>query len=325
MTKFSKDKIDRVISGSATRQETQEMVAWFSTDQGRQALSMQMDEDLRRLESGELESTDKKRIEAIYERIEGCIKAQRYRRMLLRTAAVIIPLGVFIASFIFVNSRVGLLFDEYAQIVVPRGERIQVVFQDGSKAYVNSESRLTYPVKFGLTNRRVQLDGEAYFVVTPNPRRPFIVELDQAEVNVLGTSFDVKARSNENIFMVTLDEGKVNMVASGKIYTLKPEERLTYDRSTKTGVITKDEQAKSASLWKDNIIVLKNAPLHDVMTTLGRWYDVEFVVKDQRAYQYSYNVKSNNIPLESILSDLETLSPVRFRLTGKQVTVTMER
>ena len=109
-------------------------------------------------------------------------------------AAVFIPIALIIGLFIRINSQVDLLADDgYDEVYVPNGERMQVLFQDGSKVHLNSGSRIRYPKKFGLSERKVYLEGEAWFEVAKNKNRPFIVDLSYMDIKVLGTTFDVKA------------------------------------------------------------------------------------------------------------------------------------
>ena len=101
------------------------------------------------------------------------------------------------------DRQVGGIFSdaEYGEFVVDRGRRTQCLFQDGTVAHLNSESKIHYPVKFGLFERRIRLEGEAYFEVTHNPRRPFVVEFEGGEIQVLGTSFNVNAYRDDDIAM----------------------------------------------------------------------------------------------------------------------------
>lgn len=119
----------------------------------------------------------------------------------------------------------------YEEIYVAKGERLQMMFQDGTRVYINSDSRLKYPKKFALSSREVYLEGEAYFVVSKNPARPFIVNLNGPAIHVLGTSFDVNAYPDNKNITVCLDEGHINlMLPSDKKYPVRPGERLVYNR-----------------------------------------------------------------------------------------------
>jgi len=140
--------------------------------------------------------------------------------LLLSVIPVVLVLGVALR----LDRQVGGIFSaaEYDEFVVDRGRRTQCLFQDGSIAYLNSESKIIYPVKFGLFERRIQLEGEAYFKVEHNTRRPFVVEFEGGEIRVLGTSFNVKAYRGDDIVAVTLDEGRVVLDGRSGSFELTP-------------------------------------------------------------------------------------------------------
>ena len=203
-----------------------------------------------------------------------------------------------------------------------------MLFQDGTRAYINSDSRLKYPKKFALSSREVYLEGEAYFVVSKNSHRPFIVNLNGPAVHVLGTSFDVQAYPENKDITVCLDEGRVNLtLASDKKYPLKPGEKLVYNKESERCTITRHADIHLSSLWKKNVIAFKDAPLSEVIKVLNRWYDVDFKIEDQSVWDVYFTITSENTLLEKVLGDLEKIAPLRFEYkeAEKEVIVTRKK
>ena len=315
----------KLVDGTISQSEMRQLIDYINTSDGRQALSRHMDEEFARLESENVSMLERQRLDAIFARIEKQIKRTRRRQTILRIAAVVIPAAIVFLGLMYVHNRTNIFSPtEYTEVIARNGERTQVVFQDGTKVYLNAGSKLSYPVNFGLQERKVYLDGEAYFVVSSNKNRPFFVEIDKAEIKVTGTAFDVYAYKDDPVMTVTLDEGRIDLLALAKTYAVSPHEKLTYNRTDGNVSITKLLESDRASLWKNNIIAFDKTPLEDVIKTLRRWYDVDFKVSDIRAYQYSYTLTSDYIPLESLLEDLSVLSPVRFFYTGDYVDVTVK-
>lgn len=315
----------KLVDGTISQSEMRQLIDYINTSDGRQALSRHMDEEFARLESENVSMLERQRLDAIFARIEKQIKRTRRRQTILRIAAVVIPAAIVFLGLMYVHNRTNIFSPtEYTEVIARNGERTQVVFQDGTKVYLNAGSKLSYPVNFGLQERKVYLDGEAYFVVRSNKNRPFFVEIDKAEIKVTGTAFDVYAYKDDPVMTVTLDEGRIDLLALAKTYAVSPHEKLTYNRTDGNVSITKLLESDRASLWKNNIIAFDKTPLEDVIKTLRRWYDVDFKVSDIRAYQYSYTLTSDYIPLESLLEDLSVLSPVRFFYTGDYVYVTVK-
>lgn len=261
-------------------------------------------------------------------RIRRCIRRKHIRRFLFRAAAVLIPFMALVGLYLQVDSRVDLFgTSDYEEIYVPKGERIQMMFQDGTRVYINSDSRLKYPKTFALSSREVYLEGEAYFVVAKNKKCPFIVNLNGPSIHVLGTSFDVQAYPENKDITVCLDEGHINLtLPSEKKYPLQPGEKLIYNKESNQCIISGNTNAQHSSSWKQNVISFKDAPLAEVIKVLHRWYNIDFKVEDEAAWNIRYTLISNNTLLEKVLHDLEKIAPVRFEYdeNRKEVRVTMK-
>ncbi len=310
----SNETIERVLDNSASRDEARMVAKWFSTIEGQRRLSDRISEDISRIERGELPLVEDVPSEEMYQRLMRHFNRKRKLRILYRVAAILLPCALVLGIGYKLDRQVGGLFTpmEYAEVYVPRGERMQMMFQDGTHVYINSESRIRYPKKFGLDRRVVELDGEAYFEVAHNTQRPFTVELDQAKIHVLGTKFNVDAHRADNLITVTLDEGKVNMEDTQQLYELAPSERLIYDKATRRGRLVKANDSRETSLWKHNVLSFRDASLTEVTRVLSRWYDVKFEIKNQAACKYFYTFTSENAPLDTILQEIERISPVSF-------------
>lgn len=325
MDRPSDETITRVIDGMASKEEAKAVSEWFVTAEGQAYLAEQIDRDFDSIKERFEEVSVGHAIpsDAMLRTVMVYITRKKKQQVLFRAAAILLP--VILISYLFyqVDSRVDLFGTAaYEEIHVPRGERIQVLFQDGSRAYLNADSRIRYPREFGLSKREVSLMGEAYFTVQPNAKRPFIVKLDSALVEVLGTSFNVKSYNSDRTIDVTLDEGKVRFTSwNAENNVLHPGERLSMDRGDGGIRVMKPDDTTPVSIWKNNIIMFRNEPLAGVVTSLSRWYDVAFVVEDDKAYGYSYTTTSGNTLLEKVLSDLEKVAPVKFSYRNDTVRV----
>lgn len=316
MNKPTEQQIEEVLAGIASPDIADTVAHWFATEEGAAYLSASMDLDAEHIKPGheELYVDHKIASQKMFICIRQNIRRKRMRRILFRAAAVLLPVVVLLGLFIQVESRVDLFGDSgYEEIYVPKGERIQMMFQDGTRVYINSDSHLKYPKKFGLTSREVYLQGEAYFVVSKNKQRPFIVNLDGPAIHVLGTSFDVQAYPENKDIIVCLDEGHVNLtLPSDKKYPLRPGEKLVYNKVSSQCTISGNANSSTSSLWKQNVIAFKDTPLAEVIKVLNRWYNVNFKVEDAAAWNVRYTITSENTLLEKVLHDLEKIAPLKF-------------
>ena len=133
--------------------------------------------------------------EEMYASISKSIRRRKAGRIAGGAAAIAVPIVFLICSGWYLQNSYGIFDTSAKEYVVEAGvaETVQAVFQEGSRVYLNAGSKLVYPEKFGLKSRDVRLDGEAYFEVSPDSRKPFVVDFESGSVRVYGTKFNVKA------------------------------------------------------------------------------------------------------------------------------------
>ena len=213
----------------------------------------------------------------------------------------------------------------YNKLLVGRGHEYMLVLNDGTKVWMNSKSELSYPVAFGENIRRVRLSGEAYFEVAKDSARPFIVEVDKGfEVKVLGTHFNIKAYDTDDSFETTLVEGKVQVMQGDKTkVTLEPSEQMVIGRDGKHEVRVVNTSYYIA--WHEGWFYFDDEPLEQVLTMIGRWYDIDFSFKAEGLKEIAVTGKLKRFEnLSVILNMLEKTTGVRFTLTGRMVTISKE-
>lgn len=331
MERPTNKQIEEVLAGIATAEDAKLVAQWFATEEGicYVKASMTHDTEAFKPELADIYISHVIPSEEIFTQIQRNIHRKKLRRICYRVAAVLIPVLFLIGLYIQVDSRVDLFGTaEYEEIIVAKGEKMQMMFQDGTRVFINSDSKLKYPKKFALKSREIYLEGEAYFVVAKNKYRPFIVHLDGPSVHVKGTSFNVQDYPDNDNIEICLDEGKVNLtLPSEKKFDVHPGERLIYNKESAQCTIMKMNDLSRMSKWKHNVIVFKDSSLAEVIKILNRWYGVEFKVEDQRTLNYMYTLTSENTLLEKVLTDLEKIAPVRFEYNDneKEVTVKMRK
>lgn len=308
----------RVLNETATPEEAAEVAAWFSTNEGQAWLSTEFDSDVRQLETGGMMPRSDVPGEELLQRIERILSRARRRRMLFRAAAILIPCALILGLWANLNSRLGgALFsaDRQQSVSAAVGQRKEIIFQDGTRIFLNAGSTISYPERFGLSERRVRLEGEAYFEVAHNPQRPFVVETtDEAAVRVLGTEFDVKAYRTDPTISVVLLQGSVEFSRGASSYRLKPSQRLVFDKRMGTSSIESLNNAGQAVLWSRNTICFRDTPMREVIQELERWYDVRFEVTDLSVYDCTFSLQTPNLPLRELLDELENIAPIRCTL-----------
>ena len=210
---------------------------------------------------------------------------------------------------------------EYNTIEVPRGGIYSLVLSDGTKVFLNSDSRLKYPVTFNGEDRRVELSGEAFFEVVSDSLHPFIVHTRDMETHVLGTTFDIQAYPDELTTKTTLLTGRVLVSVNhlSLTETLKPGLQASWTKGTDK-ITVKEVNVATQALWRDGIIMLDDDGLENVMRMLARWYNVTYEFKGDRSVKHTFTGKiDRNEDLESVLKTLTLLGGPTFEIRGTVV------
>ena len=318
MEKCDKDIINNVLDNASSKEEATNVLDWFANSiEGQNYLSESMDKDFYLLEEIGIEEDmiSPFQSERILSEVNKTIHKKRVTNILFKVAAILIPFLLIASMSIYLNSQVGLFGnDNYSEIYVPKGETMRILFQDGSEAYLNSDTKLRYPEKFGLKNRKVYLEGEAYFNISTNKKRPFVVETEKSSVAVLGTSFNVDAYNNDDEIEVVLDEGEIVFNTNVSKYAILPNQKIIYNKLTGLTTIVNLKKTSEESIWKNNILHFSNTPLLEVVKTLNRRYDIRFVIENTDVFKYTYTLTSKQTTIENILLELEKITPVKFVL-----------
>ena len=208
----------------------------------------------------------------------------------------------------------------YNTIMVPRGGEYQLILADGSKVWMNSASTLKYPTTFSGKERKVYLTGEAYFEVAKNATMPFIVKTNKAEVQVLGTHFNVMAYDDEANNKTTLLEGSVRVQSSSSVNVIKPGQQAVINNQGQQK-ITSDINIDEEIAWKNGFFIFKDAGIKGIMQQAARWYDLDVVYEgDIPEIQFSGKM-SRKVNFYGFVNILK-YAGLHFNIKGKTVTIT---
>uniref|UniRef100_UPI004048C81C FecR family protein n=1 Tax=Mariniflexile sp. TaxID=1979402 RepID=UPI004048C81C len=215
----------------------------------------------------------------------------------------------------------------YNYLTVPRGGQFQIKLSDNTKVWLNSDSKLKYPVTFKEGEpRNVELVyGEAYFDVSSskvNNNTSFKVVLQSQDVEVLGTEFNIKAYRDENYVYTTLVEGMVT-VSTGKITEyLNPGMQSILNKETKNIIISPVDVSYNIS-WTKGLFSFKDKPLKDIMVVLSRWYDVEVFFENTTLEKVKFNgVLNKNQNIIDILNGIKNTNIINaYEIKDKKITI----
>lgn len=241
-------------------------------------------------------------------------------------------LGILFIGGYFLTDRTPIvstqqLVAEKLEKSTSKGQRSSILLRDGSKVTLNSETKIIYDDNFGLNNRRIYLNGEAFFEVTKNRNLPFTVTSEHLVTRALGTSFNVRDYADEADASIALATGevKVNRTAvanKDSNVILKPNEQITLDKTSQVWMKTIFDVDRVLS-WKENNLYFNDMNLSDIIKTLERWYNVKISVVGNgiEKLKYEGTGKFERQSLENILGALGYTMGFESSVNEKQIII----
>lgn len=243
--------------------------------------------------SAEIDSTTL--IETVFTQIQDYQKEHHIKSRF--SATRILKFYQKIAAFLLIPIiGLGILYwvnqsnqqsDQYTETIAPRGQKSQIVLADGTKVWLNSDTKIRYPGNFSKNQRDVYLDGEAFFEISKNEHQPFVVHTSGVNIKVLGTKFNVKAYSDENQIETSLFEGRVILLMTNPSdetieKEVKPGQSFVYSKTDRQLVLNRFPQDEING-WKKNQLIFKDDTFGNLVRKIERWYDVK-VMYDEKQF-----------------------------------------
>jgi transmembrane sensor len=207
----------------------------------------------------------------------------------------------------------------YNTISTPKGGMYQIVLSDGSKVWLNAASSLRFPTAFTGKQRNVELSGEAYFEIAKNAAMPFNVLVNNMNVQVLGTHFNVMAYKDESEIKTTLLEGAVKVTSGSAVGLLKPGKQARLDNSG--NIIIADADIETEMAWKNGLFLFDYTDIKTIMRQLNRWYDADIGYEGNITHKTFTAQIPRNTNLSAVLKKLELTGGIHFKIEGKKILV----
>jgi len=205
----------------------------------------------------------------------------------------------------------------YNTITTPRGRQYQLVLSDGTRVWLNAASRITFPTAFNEKERKVSIDGEAYFEVARNTAKPFKVNAGSTDVEVLGTSFNINAYKDAYDIRTTLLDGSIKVYGANANRVLKPGQQALTDQQLK---VESDVNTEQVIAWKNGLFYFNRTGIATVMQQLSRWYDIDVRYEGGVPDIRISGKMDKGLNLNEIMEFL-TKMEVKCRLLGRTVVV----
>jgi transmembrane sensor len=214
----------------------------------------------------------------------------------------------------------------YNSVETPKGGQYQLILADGTKVWLNAASSLKYPLAFDGKDRKVELNGEAYFEVAANKSKPFKVVTSHQVVEVLGTHFDINSYTDEPSTRTSLIEGsvKVTSLASNKKMIIRPgQQSIVSTAHPQAAIAIKNIDIDEAVAWKNGYFMFDEESLESILRKIARWYDVDIQYKglDAKNTLFFSGTLSRYSNVSKVLKKLELTESVHFKIEGRTILV----
>ncbi len=317
--------IAKFLSGETTPAESEELTRWIDESSANKKL---FDTNKRIWEkspvyfsSSEIFSDQRKVKDQIIQRLSKPEEQVSLSVWMYRVAAIL-AFPIMLGIGWYLGSGRNNAETAMCEVTAPKGQISKCVLADGTQVWLNAGTTITYDPTLKGNYREVKLDGEAYFRVSKNKHKPFVVTTKQAQIKVLGTVFNLKAYSGEDKVETTLEEGSVEFSLNGSNadpIKIKPGEQVVYNISENK--ITQEKvDIYLQTAWKDGKYVFKDADLQTIIKELERLYDVRIHLKDDSLmhlrfrgmFEYDQNIFS-------ALETLEETTNMKYRMDGRDI------
>lgn len=251
----------------------------------------------------------------------GFFRKRTYLQFAAVLAVCILGLGTYgLLHFKKTPLKEGIAFHE---VINPLGRHSKIVLPDSSEVFLAAGSKLRFPERFNGGTREISLEGEAFFQVTKNPHKPFIIHTGTVQTKVLGTSFRIEAFQGLPL-IVSVATGKVRVDdyrnhQSRSLAILLPGQKISYNAEK---AIPGNVDVEEVRGWKDGRLVFRNASLGEITNTLERWYNVKFdYQKTEKSAEKISVLLQANIPLANIMKVLSATGHFKYKIETNHVRI----
>ncbi|MDR1601626.1 MAG: DUF4974 domain-containing protein [Tannerella sp.] len=306
----------RYLRGISTPAENVRMMRWRKAHPDNEKALFQIAQIYHARQTGE--RIRQRNPVAAFRRVTGRSRNRARRKTLRRlapaAACIALLISVAVNCFFLLQRRTE---QQFITMQTNAGMRTRMNLPDGTVVHLNSASKLTYPVPFDSKRRRVTLDGEGYFQIARDTKRPFIVAAENRplEVEALGTEFNMQVYASEPLLKATLVEGSVgfrvqNGAGTWEQIILRPSEKAVYDMNAKKVNVSRTNPAYDTA-WINGRLMFRDTPMPEVLARLSHFYDVTFDVKDSTIRNYTFTGVFEHRQLSQVLDYISISSQIR--------------
>ena len=311
--KYINNLLKRFVDGLYTRKDADDLLKHFHAGKYNTEISEAMDNVWEEMEEDEVSSLQhqqyREEARLLLSRIRKPEKRFSFIPYLRYVAIVAVILSIGWGGFRLIRSNQEKVLT-YTEVHVKNGEHKRIILPDGTSVTLNAGSYLRYPREFITDVRRIEMNGEAFFEVTRDEEKPFLIHTKDADVKVLGTSFNVKAFDMDEQLTVSVQTGKVQVDLPEAMMRLLPDEQFVMDK-TKGEFQKRNEDARLSTVWIKGGLYFNRTPIRTVVNELVRMYNRTIEFAPGAEYDDYIYGEHDNKSLEAVLKSIQYSTDIK--------------
>ena len=319
--KYINNLLKRFVDGLYTRKDADDLLKHFHAGKYNTEISEAMDNVWEEMEEDEVSSLEhqqyREEARLLLSRIRKPEKRFSFIPYLRYVAIVAVILSIGWGGFRLIRSNQEKVLT-YTEVHVKNGEHKRIILPDGTSVTLNAGSYLRYPREFITDVRRIEMNGEAFFEVTRDEEKPFLIHTKDADVKVLGTSFNVKAFDMDEQLTVSVQTGKVQVDLPEAMMRLLPDEQFVMDK-TKGEFQKRNEDARLSTVWIKGGLYFNRTPIRTVVNELVRMYNRTIEFAPGAEYDDYIYGEHDNKSLEAVLKSIQYSTDIKYRIENDKI------
>ena len=319
--KYINNLLKRFVDGLYTRKDADDLLKHFHAGKYNTEISEAMDTVWEEMEEDEVSSLQhqqyREEARLLLSRIRKPEKRFSFIPYLRYVAIVAVILSIGWGGFRLIRSNQEKVLT-YTEVHVKNGEHKRVILPDGTSVTLNAGSYLRYPREFITDVRRIEMNGEPFFEVTRDEEKPFLIHTKDADVKVLGTSFNVKAFDMDEQLTVSVQTGKVQVDLPEAMMRLLPDEQFVMDK-TKGEFQKRNEDARLSTVWIKGGLYFNRTPIRTVVNELVRMYNRTIEFAPGAEYDDYIYGEHDNKSLEAVLKSIQYSTDIKYRIENDKI------
>ena len=318
------DLLDRFMRGETLPEEEQLLLEWFRNSASKDEILEFYQQRWSEVPEDELPAEIQGRMylrikERMHEMENLHKKEEDRKRFKLRSsfsrflpyaATILLCIGISFSFYLYTQKDLPIT-SEYI-VSAEKGQRASVTLPDGTKVWLNSHTEIRYKSDYGLKERNVFLNGEAYFEVSKDKEHRFVVNAGEMEVEALGTSFNVKAYKEDKSIVATLYNGSIQATGGDHSVILLPDQQVLFNRENRQLKVERPDNIAYSRMWRDNELAFKGETLYDIAIRLNRIYNVQVEFKSEKIKQYRFSGVIKNNSLDNVIEIISLTAPILY-------------